>query len=137
MVIQKKKTNHTFNALQGIVTAQTQNSPQPPSHSPLILSYPNCGCSHPTLMSLGRDGERKEALAEAENRPPCLPLKVIHSARRHQNGRWYSLSITFGFYLTSPSLLHLSVISCSLSFFVFLSSFCCKAPKVIMDCDGG
>lgn len=92
-----------------------KNSPQPPSHSPLILSCPNCGCSHPRFSSWGRyDAESRRVKALAENRPPHLPLKMIFSARRHQNGRWYSLSITFHFYLTSPLPLHLPVISSSL-----------------------
>ncbi len=53
-----KKKSQIHNALQGIVSTQTKNSPQPPSHLPLILSRPNCGCSHPGFTSSGRERER-------------------------------------------------------------------------------
>lgn len=56
-----KKKSHIYNALQGIVRTQTKNSPEPPSHSPLILSCPNCGCSHPRFTSLGEREREKES----------------------------------------------------------------------------
>lgn len=55
----KKSQIHCHNALQGIVSTQTKNSPQPPSHSPLILSCPNCGRSHPRFTSSGRERGRE------------------------------------------------------------------------------
>lgn len=54
---------------------QTKNSPQPPSYLPLILSLPNCGCSHPLFTSWGTEGENT-AMALAVNRPPDLPFKM-------------------------------------------------------------
>lgn len=118
--VEKKKCR--FNALQGIVNTQTKNSPQPTSHSPLILSCPNCGCSHPRFTSLGKrqtDRETEEALAPAENRPPRLPLKMIHSARRHQNGRRYSpcyISLLSHFLFATPSVISSSLFCLPLLF---------------------
>lgn len=84
---------------------------------PLIILCPGCGRTNPRFTSPGGGGYGDRQEAVAGNRPPCcLPLKAVHSARRHQNSRWYSLSITFHFYLTSFAAPVFSVIP-SLSFF--------------------
>lgn len=117
----EKKEKCRFNALQEIVNTQTKNSPQPPSHSPLILSCPNLGVVTPDSRLWGKDRERerKKAQALAENRPPCLPLKMIHSARRHQNGRRYSLcyiSLLSHFLFATPSVISSSLFCLPLVF---------------------
>lgn len=55
----KKITDPLPQCIAGNSKHTNKNSPQPPSHSPLILSCPNCGCSHPRFSSWGRyDAER-------------------------------------------------------------------------------
>lgn len=74
--------------------------PRPPSHSPLVLSCPNCGCTHPTFTSVGKDKVEGEAAAPADNRPPNLSPKS-GSVWQKTSEQWVVLCSAFHFTVSS------------------------------------
>lgn len=102
----KKIQIHCHNASQGIVSAHT-NKKQPPTTfllatNPLVAKL----WVQSPLIHFLRDRGGKHSYGSSCEQTTRSSLQNESSARRHQNGRWYSLTITFRFYLTSPLPLH-------------------------------